>query len=201
MVDGCAYVGSFLTRSQSLPLWGNDRGGNILDGGAFFYSVYETKDGFMSVGALEPQFFTEFINILGVDGLNQSDAYSAESKKKVEEAFKTKTQEEWNALFENTDACVYPVLDWQNADQHPHNKHCKTFVPKEITNGFIVPSPAPKLSRTPASSGVIKNRDDDNGDDYMKQVEEICKEIDLNANDIEKLIQEGALISPVHSKL
>lgn len=200
MVEGAAYVGSWLTRSQTLPLWGNNRGGNFLDGGAFFYSVYETKDGkFMSVGALEPQFFTEFINILGVDGLDQSDAYSAVSKKKVEEAFKTKTQQEWNALFENTDACVYPVLDWQNADQHPHNKHCKTFVPKEITNSFIVPSPAPKLSRTPASSGVYKSRDHD--DDYGKQVEEICKEVDLNANDIEKLIEEGALISSANSKL
>lgn len=200
MVEGAAYVGSWLTRSHSLPFWGNNRGGNILDGGAFFYGVYQTKDGkFMSVGALESQFFTEFINILGVDDLDQSDAYSAESKKRVEEAFRTKTQEEWNALFENTDACVYPVLDWQNADQHPHNKHCKTFVPREITNSFIVPSPAPKLSRTPASSGVYKSQGA--VDDYAKQLDEICKEIDLNANDIEKLIEEGALMSPAHSKL
>lgn len=62
MVNGSAYLGSWLYRSQKLPLWGKDRGENILDGGAHFYEIYETKDGkFMSVGALEPQFYEELL--------------------------------------------------------------------------------------------------------------------------------------------
>lgn len=62
MVNGAAYLGSWIYRSQKLPVWGKDRGENLLDTGAHFYEVYRTKDGkFISVGALEPQFYLELL--------------------------------------------------------------------------------------------------------------------------------------------
>lgn len=62
MVNGAAYLGSWIYRSQKLPVWGQKRGENILDGGAHFYEVFKTKDGkFMSVGAIEPQFYAELL--------------------------------------------------------------------------------------------------------------------------------------------
>lgn len=197
MTEGAAYVGSWLTRSRRLPIWNGGRGENMLDGGAFYYGTYETSDGkYMSVGALEPQFFSQFINVLGLEHINQFDN-SEENKRKVTEIFKTKTQKEWSALFETLDACVFPVLDWTNANQHPQNNSRDSFVSSTITGDSIVPSPAPKLSRTPAISGVQKIRDVK----YMEQVKEICNEAGLNDKDIEQFIANGALISPMNSKL
>lgn len=190
MSEGAAYVGSFLTRSQNLPIWSGGRGENMLDGGAFFYSNYETSDGkYMSVGALEPQFYQEFIQTLGVGNLEQSEAFSSDARKIVEEKFKTKTQKEWTDIFEKLDACVFPVLDWHDADQHPHNRERKSFVDKQLTDDVVVANPAPQLSRTPATSSVLNETVE-----YDAHVSEILGEIGMNAADISNLYEDGALL-------
>lgn len=196
MTEGAAYVGSWLTRSRTLPLWYGERGENVLDGQAFFYTTYETSDGkFMAVGALEPQFYQAFMKILELD-IDQYDSNNAKCKDEVQRVFKTKTQREWSELFENVDACVFPVLDWQNADQHPHNIARNTFVSKKFTDD-VVPTPAPRLSRTPAISSVLKNE----SDDYLEQVRQIFQDSGLDQSDIQKLHKEGALVLPTSSKL
>lgn len=198
MTEGAAYVGTWLTRSRNLPIWsGTNRGENILDGGAFFYGTYETSDRkFMSVGALEPQFYEQFKNILNLK-FDQFESDTVKCKEAVNQAFKSKTQREWCDLFEQTDACVYPVLDWETADQHPQNIERKSFVPKHLTDGCVVARPAPKLSRTPAVSSV----ENEQSTDYLQQVEEIFKDHGLNPNDIEKFSENGAIILPTRSKL
>lgn len=198
MTEGAAYVGSFLTRSQKLPIWGGQRGENILDGGAFFYGNYETSDGkFMSVGALEPQFYDKFVNVLGLADLEQSEALSANAREQVERIFKTKTPKEWSDIFEKLDACVFPVLDWQDADQHPQNIERKTFAPKHLTDDDVVANPAPKLSRTPGVSSVLNALPD-----YEAQVAQILEEIGLDEPDIRKLYEDGAVIPSLNiSKL
>lgn len=197
MTEGAAYVGSFLTRSRSLPIWVGDRGENTLDGGAFYYRTYETSDGkFMSVGALEPQFYEVFIKTLGLN-IEQFDSDTDKCAKEVQRVFKTKTQREWSKAFEKLDACVFPVLDWQSADQHPHNVARNTFVPRQATHGDIVAAPAPLLSRTPATSSVEKKE----SKDYIQQVDDIFREHGLNLDDIDVLQKDGALIMPTQSKL
>lgn len=197
MTEGAAYVGSWLTRSRDLAIWRGKRGENFLDGGAFFYRTYETRDGkYMSVGALEPQFYDEFIRILGVN-FTQLDVDDENCSKETQRIFKTKTQREWTELFENVDACVFPVLDWETADQHPHNSARKMFVPKNLTDGSVVPAPAPLLSRTPAASSVTKN----NAMDYLQQIEAIFNDHGLKTSEIESLHKSGALILPTQSKL
>ncbi len=56
------FAGSWIWKSRDIPLWSQERGKNILDGGAHFYDTYETMDGkYMAVGALEPQFYAALI--------------------------------------------------------------------------------------------------------------------------------------------
>lgn len=197
MTEGAAYVGSWLTRSRNLPIWNSSRGKNILDGGAFYYGTYETSDGkYMSVGALEPQFYDEFIRALKLD-IDQLDSNNEKCREEVQQVFKTKTQNEWSEIFENVDACVFPVLDWEDADQHPHNNARKSFLPKKHSDDSIVATPAPSLSRTPAISGVQNG----NTQDYFEQVEQVFKDAGLRLTDIKRYHKEGALILPTNSKL
>lgn len=196
MTEGAAYVASWLTRSRALPIWNAARGENILDGGAFYYGTYETSDGkYMSVGALEPQFYSEFMRILQLDFV-QFDSNTDRCRAEIQGVFKTKTQTEWSKLFENVDACVFPVLDWQTADQHAHNVARNSFVPKSVTDECVVPTPAPLLSRSPAVSGSRQDTQD-----YSKQLAEIFKDAGLSADDIRKYHAEGALVMPNNSKL
>lgn len=197
MTEGAAYVGSWLLQSRGMPIWRGKRGQNLLDGGAFFYRTYETSDGkYMSVGALEPQFYDEFTKTLGVN-FNQYDLDNENCAKEIQRIFKTKTQREWTELFECKDACVFPVLDWETAEQHPHNSARGMFVPKNLTDGSVVPSPAPLLSRTPATASATKVE----STDYLQQVKDIFNDHGLDANDIGIFHRNGALILPTQSKL
>lgn len=197
MTEGAAYIGSWLTRSRELPIWGQPRGNNMLDGGAFYYNTYETSDGkFMSVGAIEPQFFSEFCRILCLEDVEQFDEQNGKMKQRVQHIFQTKTQAEWTQLFENTDSCVYPVLEWQQAHTYQHNKERNSFVDQKKTDGFVVPAPAPLLSRTPAVSSILRRTKDNH-----KQIQDTFAELKLTKADIEELCKDGVLILPTNAKL
>ncbi|KAI8815237.1 C1q and tumor necrosis factor-related protein 3 [Cladochytrium replicatum] len=148
MVDGAAYLSTFILKMMETPLWNNPRGENVLDSGAPFYEVYETKDGkYMSVGALEPQFYAAFIKGLGLDtsklpGQIEMDKWPV-LRKIFKETFLTKTRAEWAAIFDGTDACVAPILETTEVMNHPHN------IQRGLMAGPSDPNPAPRLSRTP----------------------------------------------------
>ncbi|NXF74237.1 AMACR racemase, partial [Sclerurus mexicanus] len=153
MVEGVAYLSSFLWKSRSLGFWSRPRGENLLDSGAPFYEIYRTSDGkFMAVGALEPQFYAQFIKGLGLESdelpaqLSPSDW--PKMKKKFASIFAQKTQAEWCSIFDGIDACVTPVLSLRDVASHQHNKQRKSFIKND--QGEISPRPAPLLSRTPA---------------------------------------------------
>ncbi|XP_008930301.3 alpha-methylacyl-CoA racemase isoform X1 [Manacus vitellinus] len=153
MVEGVAYLSSFLWKSQNIGIWSRPRGENLLDGGAPFYEIYRTSDGkFMAVGALEPQFYEQLIKGLGLDSdeLPIQSSYSnwPEMKKKFASIFAQKTQAEWCSIFDGTDACVTPVLSFDDVASHQHNKQRSSFIKND--QGEISPRPAPLLSRTPA---------------------------------------------------
>ncbi len=114
-----------------MPIWGKGRGENVLDTGAHFYETYQTKDGkYMAVGAIEPQFYAALLDGLGVDSdyLPHMGEDSNETKRKLAEIFKTKTRDEWTAIFDGTDSCCTPILELHEAPEHPHNKARKAFV-------------------------------------------------------------------------
>jgi alpha-methylacyl-CoA racemase len=155
MVEGAALLATIMHGLRANGLWGGEPGQNLLDSGAHFYEVYETADGrFMSVGALEPQFYAELLQRLelNADEWPQFDRDRwPEFKHRLAEIFRARTREEWTKLFEGSDACVAPVLDLFEAPSHPHNAARGSF--REL-DGVTVPGPAPRFSATPSEFGT-----------------------------------------------
>ena len=151
MVDGAAALMAMFF-SMAGNGFKDQRGSNMLDGGAHFYNTYETKDGeHVCVGSIEPQFYAELVEKSGVDANRfgpQMDAGQwTPFKDELAEVFKQKTRDEWCEIMEGSDVCFAPVLSILEAPQHPHNKHRATFV--EV-DGVTQPAPAPRFSRTEA---------------------------------------------------
>ena len=151
MVDGASLLAAMFAGFLKAGTWSEQRGENILDTGAPWYNVYETRDGkHVSIGSIESRFFDELVSRLGLrDVPPQHDrARWPEMRSLLEKAFKSKTRDEWCKVFEGSDACFAPVLSWSEARRDPHNKSRKSFV--EVS-GVEQPAPAPRFSRTPGA--------------------------------------------------
>jgi alpha-methylacyl-CoA racemase len=154
IVDGTAHLNAMTAAFHASGGYREERAANLLDGGAAYYDIYETSDGLhMSVGALEPQFYDVFVDLLGIKDA-APDRYDPANndalRAMVTEAFQQRTQVEWIDVFEGTDACVAGILPLTRAFEHPHLKARGTFVEKD---GHTQPAPAPRFSRTQASIG------------------------------------------------
>ena len=151
MVDGSASLMAMTHSFINNGLWTNERGANLLDTGAPFYEVYETKDGqFVAVGAIEPQFYAAFVVGLGIpeNEMPQWDrARWPEWKQRVSEVLLTKTRSEWTEIFQDVDACVTPVLSTTEAPGSPYNSERDVFT----TGDAPEPTPTPRFSRTPGA--------------------------------------------------
>lgn len=118
MVDGAAYLATFPRFSMKTPMGDGPRGTNVLDTGCPYYDTYETRDGkFMAVGALEPQFYAQLLQGLGLQSQGwekrrHDRACWVEMKALFEKVFKSRTRDEWEAVFDGTDACCTPVLEY-----------------------------------------------------------------------------------------
>ena len=152
MTDGSASLMSMFYGFLSSGIWKENRGNNLLDSGAHFYNVYETKDKkYVSIGSNEPQFYSLLLEKLNIkseiflDQMNKSlwDNLQIELIK----TFKKKTRDEWSSIMEGTDICFAPVLSMEEAPNHRHNKDRKTFI---NDNGVVQPNVAPRFSRTPS---------------------------------------------------
>ena len=150
MVDGAALLATMMHSMAAMGIWSGDRGENMLDTGAHFYDVYETADArHIAIGGIEPQFYAELVQKLDlVDALpHQHDRTRwPEYKQVVAARVAERTRDEWDAIFEGSDACYAPVLTRSEAMSHPHNVERGTFV--EVA-GHVQPGPAPRFSRTP----------------------------------------------------
>lgn len=152
MVDGTASMMAMTHSFINAGYWKEERGVNILDSGAHFYEVYETKDGrFVSVGAIEPKFYNELLLGLGLDANDlpaQMDRSTwPEMKERLAALFRTKSRDEWTEIFADRDACVTPVLSPTEAPAHPYNTARDVFT----IEGATQPNPAPRFSKTPGS--------------------------------------------------
>jgi len=154
ITDGVISLMSFIQAFKAMGLWDLQRENNILDGGAHFYDTYECADGrHISVGAIEPQFFKLLIEKTGaeIDARNtllQLDKSQWHEQKAIlSTLFKTKTRQQWCELLEGSDACFAPVLNMDEAMEHPHNIARGNFVD---INGMKQSAPAPRFSETPA---------------------------------------------------
>jgi len=150
MVEGSALMASGVFGLRPAGWWHDQRGVNMLDGGAPFYEVYETLDGgFVAVGAIESQFYAALLKGLDLDATDlphQMDMKSWPSmKRRFSKIFLSRSREEWTRIFEGTDACVSPVLSLTEAAVHPHNTAREVYADPD---GVLQAMPAPKFSRT-----------------------------------------------------
>jgi len=150
MTDGSAVLMSMFNSLHAMGIWKPNRGSNWLDSGTHYYDTYETKDGkYVSIGSIEPQFYQLLLETLDLDAKEfaaQNNPKKWEGyKAKFEAIFKTKTRDEWCDIMEGTDICFAPVLDYLEAQEHPHNVERNTYIK---VDGIVQPAPAPRFSRT-----------------------------------------------------
>ena len=155
MVDGTALLMAPFFGASAIGFWSDERGTNLLDSGAPFYDVYRCRDGAeLAVGAIEPQFYAELVDLLGLDAGSLPDQHDQarwpELRAALAAALLERDRHDWLERAEGRDACVAPVLTMAQAPAHPHLAHRGTIVERD---GVPQPAPAPRFSATPAVLG------------------------------------------------
>jgi alpha-methylacyl-CoA racemase len=151
MVDGVSSLLAMAHGQRAAGLMSDERGSNLLDGGAPYYDTYECADGeYVAVGALEPQFFAELVRVLAIPDVPPQTDQSTwpQMREQFTAAFKAKTRAEWIAAFDGVDACVSPVWRLSEVASDPHMAARGSVVD---VDGVMQPAPAPRFSRTPAA--------------------------------------------------
>ncbi len=181
MIDGVALLMISLMGAYQAGAWSDERGANFLDSGLPFYNVYECSDGeYISIGALEPQFYQELVERLGGQLPEQGDeARRPQLEQRLREIFKSRSRDEWCAQLEGSDACFAPLLRMSELRQHPHHQARGSFREED---GVWEPLPAPRLSRTPGAAGHPPEKPG-------QHTEEVLQEAGFSAEEIRKLRQ------------
>lgn len=189
MVDGVPAMMGMIHSMLAQGTWVNTRENNFVDGGAPYYRCYTCADAkYLSVGCIEPQFFAEFLKLAELDpDLAQVQNDKSQWPKLHTLFSKTiaqKTRDEWAAVFEGTDACVAPVLDFTEAAHYPHNVERKAFVTQ---NNVTQTSPAPRFSR---SETPLPQHAKNTG----AEATQILEEAGFNSDEIKALASDGILL-------
>ena len=188
MVDGAASLMTAFFGMAHSGFWSDERGTNMLDTGAHYYNVYETADGrYISLGPIEPQFYAELRERLGLDGPQWDPQHDRarwpDLKEELAAVIRQRTRDEWCELLEGTDTCFAPVLSLAEAPQHPHNQQRGTFID---VAGVVQPAAAPRFSRTP---GAVRRPPPHAG----QHTDEILAELGLGTDAVAALREAGAV--------
>jgi alpha-methylacyl-CoA racemase len=187
MTDGVAIQLGLVHAYRAMGRW-YEPGTNFNDSGAHYYEVYETADGrFLSIGALEPKFYAAVLGGLGLanrDLPKQNDRSKwAEMKALFAKTIGSKPLAEWVRIFDGVEACVTPVLEIDEAIEHPHNQGRGTYV---VNDGLLQPGVAPRFSRSP---GAISRQPPAPG----QHTDEILGELGFDRGDIDALHAKGVV--------
>ncbi|MGR3507190.1 MAG: CaiB/BaiF CoA transferase family protein [Paracoccaceae bacterium] len=188
MVDGVPAMMGLIHQGLAQGWWRKGREGNMLDGGAPYYRCYVTKDGrALSVGPLEPQFFAELVELAGLPAAHCHDqtdpATWADRRALYAQVFARKTRDEWMEIFAGSDACVAPVLDWDEVEHHPQTAARGTFV---RVGGVMQAAPAPRFDRTPAAAPAAPGA-------AGQDTDAILSALGYDAAELARLRDEGVL--------
>ena len=150
MVDGAASQMSSIWGFRAAGAWKDERGSNILDGGAPFYTAYRTRDNrYIAVAPIENRFYRNLLTVLGLDDIDPARQHDQSQwdtvRQKLQAVFEARTRDEWCEILEGTETCCTPILDMSEVTSHPHIEARKTFV---SIDGITQPAPAPRFSRT-----------------------------------------------------
>ena len=179
MFEGVSYLASLMFGLNDAGMWNKQRGTNLLDGGAPFYRCYETKDNkFVAVGALESKFFKELVTKLNLPIEMVNEQMNLDKWPEYEimfkEIFLTKSRDEWTNIFKNTDSCVTPVLNLEEARNHPHSVSRESF-----HNNF------------PRSDNMLKGKD---SKIKKNSIDSIFQELNISKDFIEQVEKNGTLL-------
>lgn len=164
MLDGIAQLMSAFQAFRQEGTWSENRQDNIVDGGAPYFGTYATKDGkYVSVGAMEPQFYANLLAALDLDSTQLPDRNERANwpalRALFAQRFATRSRADWEEHMRGRDACFAPVLSIDEAWKHPQMVARDTF---QEMDGLKYPSPAPRLSATP---GALRNPAPEQGAD------------------------------------
>jgi alpha-methylacyl-CoA racemase len=187
MTEGAAYLGSMTRTFLASGGWTDQRGANLLDGGAPNYRCYEGADGrYVAVGALEPRFWTSVVGGLGLDPDTTPSPYDPAQwdacAAVLADSFARRTRDEWAAVFEPLDACVAPVLTLAEAPRHPHNAARGSYVQ---VGEATMPGPAPRFSATPGEAGRLT--------EIAAATDELLVAAGFTTQDLERLRESGTI--------
>ena len=179
MFEGVSYLASLMFGLNDAGMWNKQRGTNLLDGGAPFYRCYETKDNkFVAVGALESKFFKELVTKLNLPIEMVNEQMNLDKWPEYEimfkEIFLTKSRDEWTNIFKNTDSCVSPVLNLEEARNHPHSVSRESF-----------------LNNFPRSDNMLKGKD---SKIKKNSIDSIFQELNISKDFIEQVEKNGTLL-------
>ena len=179
MFEGVSYLASLMFGLNDAGMWNKERGTNLLDGGAPFYRCYETKDNkFVAVGALESKFFKELVTKLNLPIEMVSEQMNLDKWPEYEimfkEIFLTKSRDEWTNIFKNTDSCVSPVLNLEEARNHPHSVSRESF-----------------LNNFPRSDNMLRGKD---SKIKKNSIDSIFQELNISKDFIEQVEKNGTLL-------
>ncbi|MCY6379709.1 CaiB/BaiF CoA transferase family protein [Hoeflea prorocentri] len=185
--DGVNSLMTFIHSRRAMGMWRDERAANPLDGGRPWYGVYECADGnWISIGAIEPQFWACLLQKLGLDSSAIGDRQDPNNwpsiRKTLEERFLSQPRDHWDALLSGTDACFAPVLSPAEAREYPHLAARTAFAEK----GAAQPMPAPRFSRAGAKSPQSPR---DAGADTLA----VLTEAGFTDTQIANLIDQGAI--------
>ncbi|MEX6430404.1 MAG: CaiB/BaiF CoA transferase family protein [Ferrimicrobium sp.] len=190
MVDGSLLLMTMIYSMFQEGGWSGKPGRNLLDGGAPFYRTYRTRDDrWIAVGALEPQFFDELVAKLGLrDRFSSNNQYDhrlwPEMQVAIETKFLSRTRSDWEQLFEDSDACVTPVLTMAESLEHPLHQARRSFVK---VGPLIQPGPAPRF-------GLHAEQDRGAHAELAYDSRGILREIGLSEDEAEQLCAQGLVI-------
>lgn len=144
IVDGTMSMMGIVNSLSEMGVWTPKRSSNLLDGSLPYYRCYRTQDdGFMAVGCIEPKFFVQMLDLLKLDPESFGDQNDPELRAQQIETLKTifssKPRAHWEVLFDSSDACITPVLSYEEAPLHKQNK-------ARHDKNDPHPAPAPKFS-------------------------------------------------------
>ncbi|MEX5685371.1 CaiB/BaiF CoA transferase family protein [Pseudomonas silesiensis] len=186
--DGTATLASMYYGMRAKEQWSTQRTDNLLDGGAPFYGCYECADGrHIAIGAIEPQFYRLLLELCGINDPAFAEQWHKQAwpelREKLRKLFRLRRQDEWCALFDGTDACFAPVLDFDQALEHPHHQARNTFT---RIDGIPQPAPAPRFSRTPGSAGRLP-------ESAGQHTQEVLLEAGLSCSELANLAATGVI--------
>lgn len=186
IVDGTATLMAMIYSRRAMGKWRDERGANALDGGVPWYGVYTCADGgWITIGALEPQFWAVLLDKLGLDAATMGDRSDPATWPAIRETlagiFASQPRDHWVALLQETDACFAPVLSPSEAPDHPHHRARGVF-----SQDPVQPMPAPRFAR---SRTPLPGKPPQPGADSRT----ILEDAGLPAAEIETLFASGAV--------